>query len=146
MSEQTQKIKGWKNIMKVTKIVREHIEDKIEKLYQPAVDKIDDELKSLDRQIDEAKTKIKDKVNKVVVDFIKKEGFIPYNDELGFSLYLYSAPKEVIEKRNELKLKKQELKAKRDNTIMDILVELELGGTKETLDKLLEKAIKEFNN
>jgi hypothetical protein len=140
------KIKGWKNIMKVTKIVREHIEDKIEKLYQPAVDKIDDELKSLDRQIDEAKTKIKDKVNKVVVDFIKKEGFIPYNDELGFSLYLYSAPKEVIEKRNELKLKKQELKAKRDNTIMDILVELELGGTKETLDKLLEKAIKEFNN
>jgi hypothetical protein len=134
------------NIMKVTKIVREHIEDKMTKLYQPALDKIDDELKSLDRQIDEAKTKIKDKVNKVVVDFIKKEGFIPYNDELGFSLYLYSAPKEVIEKRNELKLKKQELKAKRDNTIMDILVELELGGTKETLDKLLEKAIKEFNN
>jgi hypothetical protein len=133
------------NIMKVTKIVREHIEDKIEKLYQPAVDKIDDELKSLDRQIDEAKTKIKDKVNKVVVDFIKKEGFIPYNDELGFSLYLYSAPKELVEKRDKLKLKRQELKAKRDNTIMDILVELELGGTKETLDKLLEKAIKDFS-
>jgi hypothetical protein len=134
------------NIMKVTKIVREHIEDKMTKLYQPALDKIDDELKSLNRQVDEEQDKIKDKTKKVVVDFLKKEGFIPYNDDLGFSLYLYSAPKELVEKKNKLNLKKQELKTKRNNTIMDILVELELGGTKETLDKLLEKAIKEFNN
>ena len=133
--------------MKVTKIVREHIEDKIEKLYQPEIDKIDDEMRSLDRQVDEAKDKIKDKAKKVVIDFLKGEGYIPDNEgESGISLYLYSGPKDLIEKRNELKLKRQELKVKRDNTIMDILVELELGGTKETLDKLLEKAIKEFNN
>jgi ABC-type Zn2+ transport system substrate-binding protein/surface adhesin len=83
------KNKRMENIMKVTKIVREHIEDKIEKLYQPALDKIDDELKSLNRQVDEEQDKIKDKTKKVVVDFLKKEGFIPYNDDLGFSLYLY---------------------------------------------------------
>lgn len=133
--------------MKVTKIVREHIEEKIEKLYQPEIDKIDDELRSLDRQVDEAKDKIKDKAKKVVIDFLKGEGYIPYNEgDSGISLYLYSGPKEIIEKKNKLNLKKQELKAKRNNTIMDILVELELGGTKETLDKLLEKAIREFNN
>lgn len=133
--------------MKVTKIVREHIEDRIDKLYQPAVNKIDDELKSLDRQIDGEQDKIKDKTKKVVADFLKKEGFIPCNkDDIGFSLYLYSGPKGIIEKRNELKLKKQELKMKRDNTLMSILLELELGGTKETLDKLLEKAILDFNN
>lgn len=133
--------------MKVTKIVREHIEDKIEKLYQPAVNKIDNEIRSLDRQVDEVKDNIKDKAKKVVIDFLKKEGFIPCSEgDSGVSLYLYSGPKELVEKINELKLKRQELKAKRDNTIMDILVELELGGNKETLDSLLEKAIKEFNN
>ncbi len=132
--------------MKVTKVVREHIENKVDELYQPALDKISEEIRSLDRKVDEAKDKIKDRAREVVLDFLQKEGFVSYDSTSGISLYLYSGPAELIESINTLKLKREQLKAKRNNTVMDILVELELGGTKETLDKLLEKAIKEFNN
>ena len=133
--------------MKVTKIVREHIEDQINKLYQPTLDKIKEEMDSLSKKAGEAKNKVQSKAEKVLIDFLKAEGLVQYDkysDSL-FSLYLHVGPKAVVDKINDLNLKKEQLIAKRDNTVMDILVELELGGTKETLDKLLEKAIKDFS-
>ena len=130
--------------MKVTKIVREHIEDQINKLYQPTIDKISNEIDELDSKGREEKDKIKDKAEKVMRDFLKKEGFVVKDTDSVVSIY-WVRPKAIVDKIEKLKLKKQELKTKRDNTIMSILLELELGGTKETLDKLLEKAIKDFS-
>jgi hypothetical protein len=136
--------------MKVTKLIREHVEDKIEELYRPAFNKVENEINSLNHQIDKAKGDLKVKTEKVLLDFFKKEGMVccgsSYSSNDCYSLYLYVGPKDMVENLNNLKLKKQELKMKRDNTIMSILLELELGGTKETLDKLLEKAVLDFNN
>ena len=132
--------------MKVSKLIREHIEDQITKLYRPTLDKIRNEIEVLDKEGREEKDKIKDKAEKVMRDFLKKEGFVNNCSYDSSVLSFYSVrPKAIVEKIEKLELKKQELKTKRDNTIMNILLELELGGTKETLDQLLEKAIKDFS-
>ena len=130
--------------MRVTKIVREHIEEQINKLYQPTLDKIREEVEELDKKGREEKDKIKPEAEKVLRDFLKKEGFVVKDTDSVVSIY-WVKPKDIVDKVEKLELKKQELKTKRDNTIMSILLELELGGTKETLDKLLEKAIKDFS-
>ena len=130
--------------MRVTKIVREHIEDKINKLYQPTLDKISKEVESLQDDGRVERDKLKSKAEKFMRDFLEKEGFTA-KDSSVLSFY-WVQPKEIADKIEELSLKKQELKTKRDNTIMSILLELELGGDKNTLDMLLEKAVLDFNN
>lgn len=135
--------------MKVTKLIREHIEEQIKNLYAPALDSINNELNNLSRQASTAQETIKDKVRKLAFDFLKENGFInrdkSNNAKDAISLYVYAEPKEIVEAKLKLEKKKQEIKAKRDKTIMDILLELELGGNKETLDSLLEKANKDFS-
>ena len=130
--------------MRVTKLVREHIEDKINKLYQPTLDKISKEVESLQDDGRTERDKLKSKAEKFMRDFLEKEGFTT-KDSSVLSFY-WVQPKEIADKIEELSLKKQELKTKRDNTIMSILLELELGGDKNTLDMLLEKAVLDFNN
>lgn len=135
--------------MKVTKLIREHIEEQINTLYAPAIDSVNNELNGLRKQADTAQENIKEKVRKLAFDFLKENGFInkdkSNNAKDALSLYVYAEPKEIVEAKLKLEKKKQEIKAKRDKTIMDILLELELGGNKETLDGLLEKAIKDFS-
>jgi hypothetical protein len=135
--------------MKVTKLIREHIEDQINTLYAPAIESVNNELNGLRKQADTAQENIKEKVRKLAFDFLKENGFInkdkSNNAKDALSLYVYAEPKEVVEAKIKLEKKKQEIKAKRDKTIMDILLELELGGNKETLDSLLEKANKDFS-
>ena len=135
--------------MKVTKLIREHIEDQINTLYAPAIESINNELNGLRKQADTAQENIKEKVRKLAFDFLKENGFInkdkSNNAKDALSLYVYAEPKEIVEAKLKLEKKKQEIKAKRDKTIMDILLELELGGNKETLDSLLEKANKDFS-
>ena len=135
--------------MKVTKLIREHIEEQINTLYAPAIESVNNELNSLRKQADTAQENIKEKVRKLAFDFLKENGFInkdkSNNAKDALSLYVYAEPKEVVEAKLKLEKKKQEIKAKRDKTIMDILLELELGGNKETLDSLLEKANKDFS-
>ena len=135
--------------MKVTKLIREHIEEQINTLYTPAIESVNNELNSLRKQADTAQENIKEKVRKLAFDFLKENGFInkdkSNNAKDALSLYVYAEPKEIVEAKLKLEKKKQEIKAKRDKTIMDILLELELGGNKETLDSLLEKANKDFS-
>jgi chemotaxis response regulator CheB len=135
--------------MKVTKLIREHIEEQINTLYAPAIDSVNNELSGLKKQADTAQENIKEKVRKLAFDFLKENGFInkdkSNNAKDALSLYVYAEPKEIVEAKLKLEKKKQEIKAKRDKTIMDILLELELGGNKETLDSLLEKANKDFS-
>lgn len=135
--------------MKVTKLIREHIEEQINTLYAPAIESVNNELNGLRKQADTAQENIKEKVRKLAFDFLKENGFInkdkSNNAKDALSLYVYAEPKEIVEAKLKLEKKKQEIKAKRDKTIMDILLELELGGNKETLDGLLEKAIKDFS-
>jgi hypothetical protein len=135
--------------MKVTKLIREHIEEQINTLYAPAIESVSNELDSLRKQADTAQENIKEKVRKLAFDFLKENGFInkdkSNNAKDALSLYVYAEPKEIVEAKLKLEKKKQEIKAKRDKTIMDILLELELGGNKETLDSLLEKANKDFS-
>ena len=131
--------------MKVTKIVREFVEEEINKKYpMPEPDKVG--IAQLDNDINNVKERIKKEAGEFIFDKMKEAGIVidekmvsirvsdwRYLDKNGVSYYngtvnaLRAAYEEVT----------NEVKAKRETALKNILVSLELGGTKKTLMDML---------
>ena len=131
--------------MKVTKIVREFVEEEVNKKYpMPEPDKVG--IAQLDNDINNVKERIKKEAGEFIFNKMKEAGIVidermvsikvvdwRYFDKNGVSYYngtvnaLRAAYEEVS----------NEVKAKRERAIKDILVSLELGGTKKTLMDML---------
>ena len=131
--------------MKVTKIVREFVEEEINKKYpMPEPDKVG--IAQLDNDINNVKERIKKEAGEFIFDKMKEAGIVidekmvsirvsdwRYLDKNGVSYYngtvnaLRAAYEEVS----------NEVKAKRETALKNILVSLELGGTKKTLMDML---------
>ena len=127
--------------MRVTKIVREYIEESVSKKYQSAEDAIVKKYEPMERAYDEAikavKAEIKEVWGKHLSSFYTKEElkllmdnhteYVPSTYHVGMAWQ-----QERAERRNALRDAKEK-------TIRDILIKLELGGTKEDLDKMLSE-------
>ena len=131
--------------MKVTKIVREFVEEEINKKYpMPEPDKVG--IAQLDNDINNVKERIKKEAGEFIFNKMKEAGIVidekmvsirvsdwRYLDKNGVSYYngtvnaLRAAYEEVSNK----------VKAKRETALKNILVSLELGGTKKTLMDML---------
>lgn len=131
--------------MKVTKIVREFVEEEINKKYpMPEPDKVG--MAQLDNDINNAKERIKKEAGEFIFNKMKEAGIVidermvsikvidwRYFDKNGVSYYngtvnaLRAAYEEVS----------KEVKAKRETALKNILVNLELGGTKKELMEML---------
>ena len=131
--------------MKVTKIVREFVEEEINKKYpMPEPDKVG--IAQLDNDINNVKERIRKEAGEFIFDKMKEAGIVidekmvsirvsdwRYLDKNGVSYYngtvnvLRAAYEEVSNK----------VKAKRETALKNILVSLELGGTKKTLMDML---------
>ena len=131
--------------MKVTKIVREFVEEEINKKYpMPEPDKIG--MAQLDNDINDAKERIRKEAGEFIFNKMKEAGIVidekmvsikvidwRYFDKNGVSYYngtvnaLRAAYEEVSNK----------VKAKRETALKNILVSLELGGTKKELMEML---------
>lgn len=131
--------------MKVTKIVREFVEEEINKKYpMPEPDKVG--IAQLDNDINNAKERIKKEAGEFIFNKMKEAGIVidekmvgikvadwRYFDKNGVSYYngtvnaLRAAYEEVS----------NEVKAKRKAALKNILVSLELGGTKKELMEML---------
>lgn len=131
--------------MKVTKIVREFVEEEVNKKYpMPEPDKVG--IAQLDNDINNAKERIKEEAGEFIFNKMKEAGIVidekmvsirvtdwRYLDKNGVSYYngtvnaLRAAYEEVS----------NEVKAKRETALKNILVSLELGGTKKTLMEML---------
>ena len=131
--------------MKVTKIVREFVEEEINKKYpMPEPDKVG--MAQLDNDINDAKERIKKEAGEFIFNKMKEAGIVidermvgikvadwRYFDKNGDSYYngtvnaLRAAYEEVS----------NEVKAKRETALKNILVSLELGGTKKELMEML---------
>lgn len=131
--------------MKVTKIVREFVEEEINKKYpMPEPDKVG--MAQLDNDINNAKERIRKEAGEFIFNKMKEAGIVidermvsikvidwRYFDKNGVSYYngtvnaLRAAYEEVSNK----------VKAKRETALKNILVSLELGGTKKELMEML---------
>lgn len=131
--------------MKVTKIVREFVEEEINKKYpMPEPDKVG--MAQLDNDINDVKERIRKEAGEFIFNKMKEAGIVidermvgikvadwRYFDKNGVSYYngtvnaLRAAYEEVS----------NEVKAKRETALKNILVSLELGGTKKELMEML---------
>jgi len=140
--------------MRVTKAIREYVEENVSKIYQQYFDELQVRYDELDRElknatndvnsiVEEARNKIADMLkNKYPqVDgkwrgyYTGTESHVPTDEtrrlNLTYGSLYNTAP------RTELDKLKEKTKNERDAKIKDIIVTLELGGNKEDLDRML---------
>lgn len=127
--------------MKVTKIVREYIEESVSKKYQPAQDALVKKYEPMERAYGEAvktaKAEIKEVWKKYLSPFYTKEELESVID--GHTVYTPSSYHTDMAWQQERRERKDALRQAEEKTIRNILIKLELGGTKEDLDKMLSE-------
>ena len=130
--------------MKVTKLIREYIEESVAKKFEPALENL---KQTYDLEApNQAMLAVRDELRKIAVQKYR-EALAPfYTPEDLESLFtdrdLVSTPysyrvSPICEKA--YKEKKAALQNASDKAIKNILIELELGGTKKDLDRLLSE-------
>lgn len=131
--------------MKVSKIVREFVEEEVNKKYpMPELDI--DAAKQLDKDIEDIKERIKKEAGELIFKKLKEAGIQldesiikvsnvswSYCDETNH--YVYGGIANHIKRANEEACRI--IKEKRERALKDILVNLELGGTKKELMEML---------
>ena len=120
--------------MRVSKVVKEYITKKVNAVYNPRINEIDLEYRC-------TKEKINMKLKSLTEQFKEQAKAIvaDNSDTWNFEQKYWSCGVDVYdhEAEREFRHKKDLLRAERDNKIEEIIVELELGGNKETLEKML---------
>ena len=128
--------------MRVTKTVKEYINKKVAEKYKPLIAEIDLEYKV-------KKEEVNKKIECAVAEFEKQLKAIvaDNNDKWTFDvaerwgkkniLSWYEVSDKVAE--NEYWQQKRRLEDEMHEKVENIIVELELGGTRETLEKMLSE-------
>lgn len=128
--------------MRVTKIIREYVEEAVNEIYDPIIGNCSKDYSEKKNEVEDILEKMADEFDAAAKKVIKEHGFtidswsgeekhiIGYTCNFGKKEY-----ESIANKRNELRDEKR-------RKIKDILVNLELGGTKAELDEML-KALKD---
>lgn len=124
--------------MRVTKIIREYVEEAVNGIYNPLIKNCDGDYYEKKKEVEEILNKMADEFDAAAKKVIKENGFsidswddrektiITYICNFGGKEYM-----PILEKRRKLRDEKA-------RKIQDILVNLELGGTKAELDEMLK--------
>ena len=130
-------LKGKKK-MRVTKIIREYVEETVNGIYDPIIGNCSKDYSEKKNEVEDILEKMVDEFNVAAKKVIKEHGFTInswYGKEqhiVGYTCNFGDKEfKSVADKRNELRDEKR-------RKIQDILVNLELGGTKAELDEMLK--------
>ena len=124
--------------MRVSKVVKEHITKRVNAVYNPRINEIDLDYRG---KKEEVIAKIRSfvenaekEVQAILADNCGTWNFAPNygKNVLSFNSYIGDYDME-----REYRNKQDQLRAERDEKIEEIIVELELGGNKETLEKML---------
>jgi len=127
--------------VKVTKIVREYIEDSVSKKFQPAIDALKDkyalgEAAETERAVMERiKTAAKALYTEVMGPYYTAENMETLMNGWGICSPRSYRVRPIAEK--EYDEAKFALTKRRDDAIKNVLITLELGGTKADLDRML---------
>lgn len=123
--------------MRVTKLIREYVEETINGIYEPLIKNCDGDYYEKKKEVEKILEKLADEFDVAAKKIIKENGFsidswddrektiITYTCNFGNKEYM-----PILEKRRKLRDEKKQ-------KVQDILVNLELGGTKAELDEML---------
>lgn len=132
--------------MKVTKIVREYITETVNNKYQPLIDAINEKYAGCEDRVAEIKGQTRKELNEMARK-VFRERLAPFYtpedlDKLLDDRHLVSAPSDWAASPIQCKERNEEtakVRDERDAAIKNILITLELGGTKADLDRLLNE-------
>lgn len=125
--------------MRVTKLIREYVEETVNGIYEPLIKNCDGDYYEKKKEVEKILEKLADEFDTTAKKIIKENGFsidswddrektiITYTCNFGNKEYM-----PILEKRRKLRDEKKQ-------KVQDILVNLELGGTKAELDEMLKK-------
>lgn len=127
--------------MRVTKTIKNYIEKRVCAIYQPKIDEIRVDYNAQYNHFDKILDDLLDKVNQEAKNVLKDSGFIG-----GYS---YNNKEEIFYRRNihnnswldEIRKKENIIKKERDEKIEEIIITLELGGTKAELEEMLNALV-----
>lgn len=124
--------------MRVTKIIREYVEETINGIYDPIIENCSKDYSERKNEVEKILEKMVTEFDTAAKKVIKEHGFTidTWNGKerqiaacvCNFGKKEYES---IANKRNELRDEKR-------RKIQDILVNLELGGTKAELDEMLK--------
>lgn len=128
--------------MRVTKVIRDYVEETVNGIYDPIIRDCSKDYSKRKEEVEGIIAKMTNEFNTAIEKVINEHGFTinSWNGEkrqiINYACYFGNKEYELIaDKRNELRDEKR-------RKIQDILVNLELGGTKAELDEML-KALKD---
>lgn len=127
--------------MKVTKIVREYIEQSVREKFTPALDAVREKYDVQEKAYTEAVAAAKKEVKAVWVKHLAPFYSPDALEELmkNHTEYEPSSYRTPLTWRDEKREKEDEVRDELDKTVKDILITLELGGTKADLDRMLSE-------
>ena len=124
--------------MRVSKVVKEHITKKVCEIYNPRINEIDVDYQvkreELLAKIRSCMERAEEEIKAIIADNCEQWNFAPYYGRDILSMTHNIGDKDA---EYDFRIKKDDLRRERDDKIKNIIVELELGGNKETLEKLL---------
>lgn len=125
--------------MRVTKLIREYVEETVNGIYEPLIKNCDGDYYEKKKEVEKILEKLADEFDVAAKKIIKENGFsidswddrektiITYTCNFGNKEYM-----PILEKRRKLRDEKKQ-------KAQEILLTLELGGTKAELDEMLKK-------
>lgn len=130
--------------MRVTRTIKDYITRRVNEIYQPKINGIDADYRkeqdAIEEKIYSAVKRFDEELKAIVAENCKnynfKAGRYSYNSTTEFLSVVGVSDKEA---ENSFYDKKRKLTDEKNLKIEEIIVELELGGTKETLEKLLSE-------
>lgn len=127
--------------MRVTKAIRAYIRVKVEKKleikYAPLKERKDIALNVKKELVERAKEEAIEAVKKVLVEAIDNEALV-YNEEMVGRVFNYCNLPNCLDLNRELYYERK-MEDEVNKITNDIIVELELGGNKTDLDRMLSE-------
>lgn len=127
--------------MRVTKLIKEYVEEAINDIYNPLIEDYFADYEDRINEVEEILKEMTKEFNTAAEKMIEEHGF-------SINKKLNSEEKERIimccadfgdEEYSPTRAKIMKLAEERDQKIKSILINLELGGTRTELDKMLQK-------
>lgn len=128
--------------MKVTKIIREYVEEQVGKIYDNKIVDTWEMEKDFRKRVENIVNEYLQQVNDNIINTLAKENIeaVPYYKQDPFIISLVSLEFPQVKEQDKINSK---LKAEKACKIREILATLELGGTKKDLDEMLAKIAEE---
>lgn len=127
--------------MRVTKTIKSYIEKRVREIYRPKMDALYVDYNTKRELLNEILDNLLDKVNQDAKDTLAGTGFscLGWKDE----------EEDIFDRKNirnniwwnEIRTKESAIIKERDEKIEEIIITLELGGTKEELEEMLNALV-----